>query len=753
MTRRISFFTLVVLLLLAATPSRSLAAPRCFPNVPGIADCIDGPLRTFWEQHGGLAVFGYPLGPQSRLDSQAGPLTVQRFERVRLELHPENQPPYNVLLSRAGAEALERAGRDWNAFPRANPAAAHYFAETGHAIAPEFWGYWRSHGLESDGRPGLSTAENLALFGLPLSEAAVETNGAGDTVLTQWFERARFEYHPANPPASRVLLGLLEREVSPANSNPPAIPKTPGVPPPIAAPQAGGFVTVSGDRLLLAGQSIQVKGINYYPQGRPWAEMWEYWDGTQVERELRQARDELGINAVRVLVPFQLEGAKRDDPVVSKDLLRRMRQVNQIAGDLNLKVIVTLFDFSDTFAPAGSPDAERDLRYLHDLVGNFLGDDRILAWDIHNEPDQYPTWRNGNPQQVLGWLGRMADELHRIDRNHLVTVGMGSYENMYLPGPDGRTVLDYSDFVSLHSYNAGDVARQVGEMRARTPKPIVLGEFGWPTGPLCVVREYTEAQQAQVYQATLQAVTGRVAGVFAWTLRDFDSGPTKRFDSREEYYGLYRADGSLKPAAAIFRAYDGLPLASAIRTSEPITNDGLDHIDGPSAPILVPESGHYVKGMFRRAWDLFGGRASLGLPLSEAYERASDHIVVQYFERAVLELHPEAAAIPGFDLLLESDQVPLLVRPQPLGWGFAQGKNLPAGGSVAGRFQPFYKQFNGSWRLGAAISAELVETVDGQPRTVQYFEKGRLEWNDAKGWAEPTPLGALVFQGQCDALR
>ena len=77
---------------------------------------------------------------------------------------------------------------------RADPSSAHYFAETGHAIAHgPFWQYWSTHGLESDGQGALSAAESLALFGLPLSEPALETNASGDRVLTQWFERARFE--------------------------------------------------------------------------------------------------------------------------------------------------------------------------------------------------------------------------------------------------------------------------------------------------------------------------------------------------------------------------------------------------------------------------------------------------------------------------------------------------------------------------------------------------------------------------------
>jgi hypothetical protein len=57
----------------------------------------------------------------------------------------------------------------------------------------------------------------------------METNANGDTVLTQWFERARFEWHPGNPDAYKVLLGLLGREVRDAS---PSIPPT-TVPPPV----------------------------------------------------------------------------------------------------------------------------------------------------------------------------------------------------------------------------------------------------------------------------------------------------------------------------------------------------------------------------------------------------------------------------------------------------------------------------------------------------------------------------------------
>jgi hypothetical protein len=208
--------TLLLLLTLLPTPAAQ-AAPRCFPEAaPAISACVDGPIAAFWERNGGLPVFGYPTGAQQEQSVEGRALQAQAFERNRLELHPENQAPYDVLLGRLGADILARQGRDWQAFSKADPGAPHYFAASGHAIAPEFWGYWSSHGLELDGRRGKTAQESLALFGLPLSEAVVETNPTdGKPYLTQWFERARFELHPENAGTPyEVLLGLLGRELT-----------------------------------------------------------------------------------------------------------------------------------------------------------------------------------------------------------------------------------------------------------------------------------------------------------------------------------------------------------------------------------------------------------------------------------------------------------------------------------------------------------------------------------------------------------
>ncbi|HEX6291765.1 MAG TPA: hypothetical protein VFZ66_21445 [Herpetosiphonaceae bacterium] len=212
--------TLALALVFAGLPMSAAAAPgpRCFQET---GQCLEGRFLAYWEQNGGLPVFGYPVRPMAgeyNVDLGRSFVT-QWFERGRFELHPENPRPYDVLLGRLGADVLRKMNIDWQTEPRGSGPQPDclWFAETQHAVCNQASGigfktYWQTHGLEFDGRRGVSYAESLALFGLPLTEPRMETNSSGDRVLTQWFERGRFEWHPDQPDQYKVLLGLLGNE-------------------------------------------------------------------------------------------------------------------------------------------------------------------------------------------------------------------------------------------------------------------------------------------------------------------------------------------------------------------------------------------------------------------------------------------------------------------------------------------------------------------------------------------------------------
>ncbi len=184
---------------------------RYFPET---GHTLGGSFHDYWARSGALPVFGFPLTEefiQQNPDATQG-YPVQYFERQRFEYHSEHRgTPYAVLLGRLGAESLTRSGRVWQDFPKAAPGTPHYFPQTSQAIAQEFWDYWRTHGLEF-GDPSVSEREALALWGLPISPPLQERLETGETLLVQWFERARFEYHPGNPNPYKVLLGRLAVE-------------------------------------------------------------------------------------------------------------------------------------------------------------------------------------------------------------------------------------------------------------------------------------------------------------------------------------------------------------------------------------------------------------------------------------------------------------------------------------------------------------------------------------------------------------
>jgi hypothetical protein len=198
-------------LALSIAPTRAQSDERCFDEVEY---CISGRIREYWEQQGGLPFFGFPISPQEEMMIEGQPVEAQWFERNRLELHPENTPPYDVLLGRLGVDVLAQQGRDWQSFPTDDSPAQGclYFEQTGQNVCGDILAVWQSSGVEIDGVSGTSYEESLAFFGLPISPLQAEEIG-GETYQVQWFERARFELHPENDPPYHVLLGRLGDEV------------------------------------------------------------------------------------------------------------------------------------------------------------------------------------------------------------------------------------------------------------------------------------------------------------------------------------------------------------------------------------------------------------------------------------------------------------------------------------------------------------------------------------------------------------
>lgn len=164
---------------------------------------IEGRFLRAWQQRGGLRILGLPLTrPYPRQQPDGSWLFVQDFERARLEFHPEFLGQWGeVLGTLAGSEMVADRLNEPPFQPLAGcteNADRTCFAATGHSLSFGFKQFWEQHG-------------GLATFGYPISEEFSELNAdTGEVYTVQYFERARFEYHPEYAGTEyEVLLGRL----------------------------------------------------------------------------------------------------------------------------------------------------------------------------------------------------------------------------------------------------------------------------------------------------------------------------------------------------------------------------------------------------------------------------------------------------------------------------------------------------------------------------------------------------------------
>jgi hypothetical protein len=186
---------------LLATAIFTVAAPTneqlCFPQT---GKCVAGRFLSQWRATGGLPINGYPLSEVFTETLEDGKqYQVQYFERVRMEYHPENQPPFDVLLGQFGRRIL--AGiPDAPTAPVSPRDGSIFFTETGHNVDADIFAFWLVNG-------------GLPQFGYPLTEEFVQRLEDNQLYVVQYFERARIERHPENEVPYKLQLGQFGRVI------------------------------------------------------------------------------------------------------------------------------------------------------------------------------------------------------------------------------------------------------------------------------------------------------------------------------------------------------------------------------------------------------------------------------------------------------------------------------------------------------------------------------------------------------------
>ncbi len=152
---------------------------------------VAGEWLRFFEEHGGLRVFGYPISPVLA----EGDIKVQYFQNGRLEMGSDNKVRLTLLSYEL---SLRKTGR---ILESQVPAGGVYYPTTGHSVVMAFLDFYLHYGGPS-------------LFGYPLTELVNENDR-----LVQYFERVIFEWRPELPDGERVQLIRLGEMYLPDNSD------------------------------------------------------------------------------------------------------------------------------------------------------------------------------------------------------------------------------------------------------------------------------------------------------------------------------------------------------------------------------------------------------------------------------------------------------------------------------------------------------------------------------------------------------
>ena len=298
-------------------------------------------------------------------------------------------------------------------------------------------------------------------------------------------------------------------------------------------------------------------------------EMWQAatFDTATINRELGWAAS-LGMNTVRVYLHDLLY--QQD----AEGFLQRMDAFLQIASRHHIKPLFVLFDSVwDPFPKLGTqrepkpgvhnsgwvqnPGKEALLdsaqyprleTYVKAIVGKFATDERVLGWDVWNEPENmnneyYRKMEPPNKADIVLVLLKEAFEWTRsVNPQQPLTAGLwsGDWSAPEKLKPVETLMVEQSDVISFHNYdNATSFEKNILELQ-RYGRPILCTEYmargnnSTFEGSLPIAKKYNVA----AYNWGL--VDGKSQTIYPW-----DSWK-KAYTSEPEvwFHDIFRKDGT-----------------------------------------------------------------------------------------------------------------------------------------------------------------------------------------------------------------
>ncbi len=316
-------------------------------------------------------------------------------------------------------------------------------------------------------------------------------------------------------------------------------------PAPAATPDTSQFVAVQDERLQLKGQPFPVKGVNYYPRHAPWQRFIPEANPADMAVELDLIK-QAGFNTLRVFLWYEpLFTCQPEDAIPNEAAFATVDKLFELAGERELKLIVTLNDLSDlTFRPLYTDYAHYDNQTVY-IVRRYRNEPSLLAWDLRNEGDinygaQSTEDARFTQQEVIAWLAHLSPIVRENDPYHLITAGWWG---------DPLPTEPYVDFLSFHHWTeAQELEPRLKAYQQKTNKPLLLQEFGYSSRAGASEQSHVEQEQADNLKKVIGLVEAEgLAGWLIWTA--FDFVPTAgQPPNNEHFFGLWRTDLTPKPA-------------------------------------------------------------------------------------------------------------------------------------------------------------------------------------------------------------
>lgn len=295
-------------------------------------------------------------------------------------------------------------------------------------------------------------------------------------------------------------------------------------------------------------------GCNFIPSSAVnQLEMWQQdtFDPKTIDRELGWAADRLGFNTARV---FLHDLAWQADPAGFKE---RVRTYLAIAERHKIRTLFVLFD--DVWNPepkVGKQPAPRPgvhnsqwvrspgprvvndpkqwgrlEKYVIDMLTTFGKDERILGWDLYNEPGNEGQVNKSMPllKQTFVWA-------RRAHPTQPLTVGLWRYDKAFKELNDAQ--LAASDVISFHHYGkANEVRRLIGDLK-KHGRPLLCTEYMARTQGSRFATHLPVFKDEKVGCYNWGLVSGKTQTIYPWGSKAGAPEPKVWF------HDVFRADGT-----------------------------------------------------------------------------------------------------------------------------------------------------------------------------------------------------------------